>query len=399
LFVIVAVLGCGRINFGTRSEDAATSSAFDGPPAPIGELDPDFGIGGIAFLDEGRSQIPADIAERATGYLIIGTSTTSVDALALTDDGAVDRSWGTNGATTGPSGVGLTVLVRPDERALIAGIAGVDSMALMLTANGTVDMTFATNGVFSHDGGGDDDLLDIATIANTFVLCGMMNGDLLDTGALFVRVDSNGSLVPGFGNGGVLAVDDTTAFDSCEGLVATSTELLTTGTLGRMVAVRRLALDGTVLAAMQIGGLGTGTAIVRAGNGAIYVSASNGPEVAVIKLHADLSRDLTFGDQGSASVAVSNALLFDIVLQSDGKIVGVGTSGPSSDVAYLARWMPDGTLDPAFGVGGTLLVPRTGHATTLRAVLIDRRGRLVAIGVDYVPSTPNTFRPFVARLR
>jgi len=42
----------------------------------------------------------------------------------------------------------------------------------------------------------------------------------------------------------------------------------------------------------------------------------------------------------------------DIALQPDGKIVAVGVTDQD---AALARYLPDGTLDPTFGTGGTVV--------------------------------------------
>ena len=70
--------------------------------------------------------------------------------------------------------------------------------------------------------------------------------------------------------------------------------------------------------------------------------------------------DSSFGSNGTvttsfggSSFAAANA----IVIQSDGKIVGAGAAGTTSgnrDFA-LARYLPNGSLDPSFGGDGTVL--------------------------------------------
>jgi uncharacterized delta-60 repeat protein len=69
--------------------------------------------------------------------------------------------------------------------------------------------------------------------------------------------------------------------------------------------------------------------------------------------------DPTFGDGGVATAAfpgrdVSNANAIGV--QSDGKILGVGAAGLNvpnyPTVTALARYLPNGALDPTFGTGG-----------------------------------------------
>src|SRR5688572_25162703 len=76
-----------------------------------------------------------------------------------------------------------------------------------------------------------------------------------------------------------------------------------------------------------------------------------------------------------------------VAIQPDGKIVIAGslfdasnTQAADNDFA-LARYTPDGVLDPTFGVGGlvtTKFVPNSSDA--IRAVAIQSDGRIVAAG-------------------
>jgi uncharacterized delta-60 repeat protein len=65
-----------------------------------------------------------------------------------------------------------------------------------------------------------------------------------------------------------------------------------------------------------------------------------------------------------------------LVLQPDGKLVAGG--GFSS--FRLARYLPDGRLDPTFGTGGTVTTDAGSIFDTLRALVLQPDGKLVAAG-------------------
>ena len=79
-----------------------------------------------------------------------------------------------------------------------------------------------------------------------------------------------------------------------------------------------------------------------------------------------------FGERNSAQA-------FAMAFDSKGRIVLAGTIGGGQSVA-LARYLPNGRLDPSFAGDGTL-VPDLGTASgTANAVAIDHRGRIVIAG-------------------
>src|SRR5215208_2458694 len=86
---------------------------------------------------------------------------------------------------------------------------------------------------------------------------------------------------------------------------------------------------------------------------------------------------------------------FALALQSDGKIIAAGTDfvdfnpGDMSDTDFaLARYNQDGSLDTTFGNGGTVTTDFLGHEDDVFSVLIQTDGKIVAVGsanspVDY----------------
>jgi uncharacterized delta-60 repeat protein len=113
--------------------------------------------------------------------------------------------------------------------------------------------------------------------------------------------------------------------------------------------------------------------IVAAGGA---TGASTGSAFAVTRYNADGSPDTSFGGDGQVTTTIgSSAGASDLVLQPDGKIV---LAGSAQEGFALARYNPDGSLDPSFGGDGTVTTP-IGAATSLA---LQPDGKLVAAGVS-----------------
>ena len=86
--------------------------------------------------------------------------------------------------------------------------------------------------------------------------------------------------------------------------------------------------------------------------------------------------DPTFGTDGIAQTDVGSGTgANDLVLQPDGKIVLVGSPPYGGNMA-LARYLPDGSLDPTFGSGGIVV----GPPGTANAVALQADGDIVVAG-------------------
>jgi uncharacterized delta-60 repeat protein len=105
--------------------------------------------------------------------------------------------------------------------------------------------------------------------------------------------------------------------------------------------------------------------------------------------------DPTFGAGGVVTTSIGQALA--MALQPDGKIVlaGLGDSQPGLGWAsVVARYLPDGSLDPSFGSGGSVELPR-GIFITRIAVGSD--GSIVA-AASLTPADYSTPRMAVVQL-
>ncbi len=97
-------------------------------------------------------------------------------------------------------------------------------------------------------------------------------------------------------------------------------------------------------------------------DGKILVAGdSGGAYFAVARLNADGSLDTGFGSGGVAVIDFGRkggGSAWDIAIQSDGKIILVG-GGRGPDWS-IARLLPNGTLDSSFGTGGKLIAKSGG---------------------------------------
>lgn len=99
--------------------------------------------------------------------------------------------------------------------------------------------------------------------------------------------------------------------------------------------------------------------------------------------------DLNFG-QGGVAVIPNDILryIYDIEIQPDGKIVGVGldSTGTTTDF-FLIRLTSSGALDAAFGNGGVVVLNQD-QSDTLTNVAVQSDGRIVATGTTNDESNP-----------
>lgn len=216
---------------------------------------------------------------------------------------------------------------------------------------GTLDPTFGTGGTtITAIAGRAVGASAVAQHGSTGIVVagGALNDDSPDF--LLTRYRVNGTLDQTFGTGGrvITPVPAATGAGGAEA-VAVDAQL-------RIVAV------GTA-------GLGTGSAI----------------GFAVVRYLPGGALDTSFGHNGIAVVPVGpagDAGASDVVLQPDGKIVVVGGANTATGDAVFAavRLRTDGTLDPAFGTGGTVLVDPPGGDAAASGVTLQDDGKIVMAG-------------------
>jgi uncharacterized delta-60 repeat protein len=118
-------------------------------------------------------------------------------------------------------------------------------------------------------------------------------------------------------------------------------------------------------------------------------TAGAGAEFALARYKPNGSLDPTFGSAGRAETSIGTAqyaAINAVALQRDGRIVvagyaGTTSGGDNSDTAdfALARYLPNGSLDTTFGNGGTVITNLSGDDFAA-AVLVQSDGKIVAVG-------------------
>ncbi len=127
-------------------------------------------------------------------------------------------------------------------------------------------------------------------------------------------------------------------------------------------------------------------------DGKLLVASSAGGTFSLVRFNTDGSRDVSFSQDGIATVDFGNQVLTasatDVAVQTDRRIIVVGkilvrdpsTTG-NSLVSYIAmaRLNPDGSLDTAFGSNGIVKTDLGGFATA-STVKIQADGRILIGG-------------------
>ena len=103
---------------------------------------------------------------------------------------------------------------------------------------------------------------------------------------------------------------------------------------------------------------------------------------ALVRYMPDGTPDPDFGNGGAVWTAIgTTASIDEVALQSDGRIVVAGSATVDGvSVAALARYLPDGSLDAAFGEGGVATSTLGTFGATATGVVVQPDGRLIISG-------------------
>jgi len=275
----------------------------------------------------------------------------------------LDPSFGDHGRVTTPgNGDGRAVLIQSDGKIVTVGPreVGVNFHfqfgATRHDANGNLDPSFGTGGIATTSlGGNDDKARDAALMPDGgFVAVGQADpAGLANVDFGVVRYTADGHPDPTFNSTGV-----------------ETTDIAGRGDVANAVAVQP---DGKIVAAGE---------------------AETAPgffDFAVVRYNPDGTLDTSFGGDGIVTTDLGTE--FDdataIAIQPDGKIV---VAGDTDQNVALARYLPNGTLDPTFNAGGTV-VSNIG-TNEANGVAITAGGTILIAGTRVGPKGNRD--PFVA---
>jgi uncharacterized delta-60 repeat protein len=316
--------------------------------AADGDLDVTFGIGGevsTAFL--GGNDYAFALALQSDGRIVAAGSTSPVNgppsgfALArYNPDGSLDNGFGSGGKVITAYSTGASaVAIQPDAKIVVAG----GSLLVRYNTDGSLDPTFGSGGKVIQPGFG----------GFSISLLLQADGKIVAVGTIFtpgdfalVRYNSDGSLDPGFGSGGIVTTDfsgrDDEAYASA------------------------LQSDGKIIAA-----------------GRTTTPESLG-FFALARYNTDGSLDPTFGMDGVLTTSFlpnDSSFAETIVIQPDGKIVAGGGNFVVEDGLMFARYNSDGSLDPTFGTGGKI---RDTGGIEIKSLALQPDGKLIAASYLFV---------------
>jgi uncharacterized delta-60 repeat protein len=307
-------------------------------------------------------------------------------------DGVRTVDWGNQGDQ------GRDVLVQPDGKIVVVGVgyAAPEDMGLMrLGSDGSLDTGFAGDGTLAIGLGAGESGHAVALAPDGKIVAVGESGTGLR--GLVARVVPDGTLDNGFGLNGTQTLEYG-GEDSLEDvLVQPDAKIVTVGHggAGRDLVVTRLIATGLPdgafnggagSIAFDFGGVETGTAIARQGDGKILaagisIAATN---VAIlVRVNANGTPDTSFDGDGRLTVAgPAGNLVNDVLLQPDGKIVLVGhisAEFPGGGTVRVTRLEADGTLDRGFGTNGTASFDFGGESTATAGALL-ANGKIVVAG-------------------
>lgn len=386
--------------------------------SPDGSLDSTFGGDGTVTTNFDRSNPGRDgasaVAVQRDGRIVVGGWTGRLDegqediyfALArYLRDGSLDSTFGTDGKVVTNFGGSRTsdsieaLALDSDGRIVAAGYGGRDFAVARYLPDGTLDGSFGIDGRVTTDFGGISDGARAVTLQpdGRIVAVGSSDG-----GFAVARYERDGRLDPSFGDDGRVVTGfgpkgggyGSAVAVQPDGRIAVAGSVDSTE-LGEAFAIVRYlpggALDptfgdgGRVITPFGDDNGSTGMALQE--NGEIVVSGWSDYRFALARYRPNGRLDPTFGIGGRVMTPIyDDAVATGVALQGDGRIVAAGYAAqfPYYEVTdlALARYRPDGSLDPTFGRGGTVTA---NVGTSLQydaplAVAIQPDGRIVAAG-------------------
>jgi uncharacterized delta-60 repeat protein len=400
--------------------------------AAEGDLDPSFGNGGRVATTVGSQPSERAIAIDAQGRILV------VGAVRINDDdgdmlvarylptGALDPAFSGDGIATFdfPAADDFdnasAVTVDAGGGILVAGTTDSADLGLIrVSSDGTLDAGFGapgSNGYVKRDFFGGAELAGaIAVDSAGRILVGGSTVNGGDFDFVVSRYDSGGNPDMSFGSGGLRTVDFTSGANDqdlargmtldAQGRILLAGYSQTGATPASSdFALARLTSDGSRDASFgpntdpfhtgqvttPIGATGdqaVGIAVDADGKIVVAGDAEIGPreQFALARYNPDGSLDTTFSDDGKLTTVIDggagagDAGAETVGIDWYGRIVAVGSAvnAAGGEDFALARYQPNGSLDPTFGGDGTVTAPNGEDG---RAVFDDHR-RIVVAGL------------------
>ena len=398
-----------------------SAGAFAGVArAQLTLLDPTFGNNG--FVLQGLSGSGGDTGEdviiQPDGRIIVvgkrGGVEEDLAVLRFLQNGVLDNSFSGNGIATvgiGVNAVGFAVALQGDGSIVVGGSAefpggSFDEITFArFTMEGTLDTTFSGNGVFTFTQPGASDAVRAIAMQPDGKILAAGNFDGAVSDMMAVRLTPEGALDPDFATGGIFNTDLQTGEVVEDMLLRPDGRIL-------LVGAWRLTLPDADMAMLQLDAYGvpdptfgvaglfrptevnsTSSVVtaVEAGSGRVlivgkrYIPGGNPEEVFTGRVLADGTWDSSYGTGGRSFLPLGSGYegaVRDMVLLPGGKaLVSVDVLDiEGNSLIMVLRVLPDGGLDPMFGVSGRVVMPCPDARCDVRSLALDGQGRVIAVG-------------------
>jgi uncharacterized delta-60 repeat protein len=386
--------------------------------AKPGDLDPSFGNGGKVKKDlTGDAGEFTSVAIDTRGRIVAAGGPYSDERTPARfvlaryrSDGRLDPSFGEGGiANTDVPGDLSSHTIDRNGRIVAAGCTGGDFEVARFHSGGTPDDSFGHGGVVTTDFGNFDCASAVVIDSRgRIVAVGNRSGGRYGGWFAVARYTPDGTLDRSFSGDGITLTsfrDRALGAGATSAVVDSKNRIFAAGftrsyddfALVRysprgIVSARSFGTDGKVTTDLGAHERANTIAIDPEGRivaaGVTYTTVPYTPSFGVARYHADGSLDRTFGGDGTV-VTDARATATDVAVDSKGRIAAVGYTdndtqcGPSQcgPKFAVARYLPDGRLDPAFG-GDGIVVTDTGIGGWPYSVAIDSQDRVVVAGGD-----------------
>ena len=388
-----------------------------------GDLDPTFGIGGIVTnsLIPGNREAINDLALQPDGKIVAVGYSTCPDgnediALArYTTLGELDSSFGVGGVVT--TSIGITsesahdVILQPDGKIIVVGYTKInpsmfhldhDMVMARYTSTGTQDSTFGHQGVVtaSLTAGYDQAFAVALQPDNSLVMAGLIStGSGSDWDIALLRYTEDGILDASFGMSGVVTTSISNNDYARDVAVQPDGKIVVVGVCNSTNwAVVRYdnagVLDqsfgsGGVICGQWTGGFDRIDGVALQSDGKIVAVGSTGnglqlpQDVVVARYTITGAYDLSFNGSGwvTTTVGANNDSGSDMAIQPDGKLLASGQTRVTGHSDFLlVRYTSDGQLDASFGISGIVTTTMGDPFAVASAIARQADGRIVLAG-------------------
>ncbi len=387
-----------------------------------GSLDTTFGTNGITatnFGAVGSSNDASALVIQADGKILaVGSSNNGADndfALArFTANGALDTTFDSDGKLTqsfAGEDVANAVAPQADGSILVFGCSdngedetgsacspesysGKMTMA-RYSSNGTQDTSFGKGGSATFEQSVGTNLI----MQPSGRIIGVGYGVASTSWILLIGLDSDGIFDNSFG---VEFADsdaeiNAVALQSDGKIIAAGDSVIDPDADASAFSLARYNADGSLDASFDGDGrvttnigddCGINAAAIQADEKIVAAGYcwNSAYQIALARYNPNGSLDTSFSGDGlvSASTSKTDTRIYDMALQSDGKIVlgGLGYTSGESAMYILTRYNADGTLDTAFGTNGVTFTPVGTNNAYINAIALQPDGKIVAAGTD-----------------